>query len=262
MALGALVASSAGLLPLATPAVAASCDPTGAGYYTPVATQYGSYNNGQIDGSEASINTPGMPSVCDLGADHTLETAAMVLPHYVMVGSTNYFDTVENGVVEGYISTLQGTAETTPSAAMYYYQEANIFTQGASELNMEWSDSGGGGHAYSLEEGVACCWQLYAQPVTDATSWARLDLPVGDNPGWIATYQGEVYNDPLDQMGTAIIFGPEVHHAGAPSNDWVGWSGTVSWQSDYPYCQQNYPAGGTYSYENYGPVQPGQGGCP
>jgi hypothetical protein len=233
---------------LAGPAAASTCSPTGALYYTPVNTLYA----GGIDGSQATVSvTTTSPYVCDLETDHSLETSALVLPKDDDSGNQ---DTIENGATEGHNCTLQGTCQNTSSNSLYFYQEANLFSKGTSTLNIEGSDSGSGNHAYSVQEVVSGCpsaCQLFGQFVTDNTTWARISLPAGDNPGHVAAYQGEVLNNPSDQMGTATILVPQVH-----AGTWSAWSGMVYSAASTYYCNVNYAGGGMYSYQNWGPEDP------
>lgn len=149
--------------------------------------------------------------------------------------------------MEGTLCSITGTdCQTTASARLYFYQEADLFSQGSSELQVE-NAVVGTYHTYSVQE----VWtnHLYATYVTDATTWPEQALPYDDNPGWGATYQGEVYYD-WDQMGTATFTGTE-YHAGS----WYSWTGKV-YAAEYPpyYCNVAVPANGPFSYDNYGPV--------
>ncbi|MGH7723356.1 MAG: hypothetical protein ACRENL_11105 [Candidatus Dormibacteria bacterium] len=240
------------LSPVRDAAAATSCN-TGAGYYTPVQTYY----SGGVDGSSAVVNigNDGHPFLCNANTDHTLETVALVLPHTDGYG---HMDTIENGAYEGIVCWITGTNCQIRSGSVYFYQEANIFSQGRSVLNVEGNNGGGNNaHNYSNQE-LVIGGRLYDQPVTDATGWATIYLPAGDNPGYFAIYQGEVYNASSDQMGQAVVTSPAVH-----AGTWQGWNtlSTLRTDATYPYCNIPNPPGGSYSYENYGPAPRGSGGC-
>lgn len=140
--------------------------------------------------------------------------------------------------------------QTTRTADSYFYQEANLFSQGSSVLQIE-NETVGETHSYSNQEVVEGCpssCHLYDYAITDSTSWNLIRLPDYDNPGYLAGYQGEVHGDgSTDEMGEGVFSNPEFH-----AGTWHGWSNLYGASSNTPpYC--NFPST-EYDYVNYGPA--------
>lgn len=189
--------------------------------------------------------------MCANNPDHSLETSFLFLRYNG--------DTVEMGDFQGSICPPGLGCTTTSDGKLHYYYEANLPSENQYELYWTPSQqSGAAAHRYGSQLVVSGCpssCRLYAQTFTDATNWLpALALPSGDNPGYGASWQGEVFNDPGDGMGPATWSSPLVH-----AGTWQPWNRagvpTISTSDPngyVPYCNASR---GYNTYENYGPAQ-------
>jgi hypothetical protein len=113
----------------------------------------------------------------------------------------------------------------------------------------------------SFVAGCPSACKLYAQYVTDATTWPLVALPSGDNPGTQLVINGEVKLDPEDTMGPGDIPGdwtsPQFH-----AGSWQWWQNKSQGPASLPYCNYDMSpinaTGQSYHFQNNGPLPFGE----